>query len=322
MPVKFGIVGLGIISSRFARVLNTVEGVDLTAVASRDPQRTQAFAKKFKAQKALAGYADVIRDADVDVIYCGLTHNFHYEIARQCLELHKPILCEKPLVTNRRQAEELVELAKENRTLLMEAMWTRCMPAYQKAQQWVRSGKIGQVRLITASFCHQVDYDPNHRLFSKDTAGGSLFDLGVYPIDFAIGIMGEYPESVTGAALITPNGVDESASFSMKFSKSALASLVCGFSVTAKEEAVIYGTRGRIVMENCYGPQTCKRCDENGKILETFREKVCDGFVYEIRHCADLVRQGKIESDLIRWQDTIASAGIFDTLNAQWGIGK
>ena len=320
MPVRFGIVGLGIISTRFAKVLNTVDGVELSAVASRDLQRTQAFARKFKAKKALPSYMDVIKDSDVDVVYCGLTHNFHYEIVKQCLELRKPVLCEKALVTTQKQAAEFFELAQENHTLLVEALWTRCMPAYQKAQQWVRSGKIGKVKLITASFCHQVAYDPNHRLFSKETAGGSLFDLGIYPIDFAIGIMGEPPESVTGTALLAPNGVDETAAFSLKFSGGALASLVCGFSVTAMEEAVIYGTQGRILLDNCFGPQTCKRCDENGKTLETFREKVSDGFVYEIRHCADLVRQGKIESDLIPWRDTLVSAGIFDTLIDQWGI--
>jgi predicted dehydrogenase len=320
MAIKFGLIGLGKISTRFAKVLNTVEGVELTSVASRDLERSQAFAQQFKAKKALASYEEVIRDPDVDVVYIGLTHNFHYEFAKKCLEAHKPVLCEKPLVITQKKAEDLVNLAQANNTLLMEAMWTRCMPAFQKAQEWIKTGKIGQVKLITANFCYHAKFDPNHRIFAKELAGGSLYDVGIYPIDFAMGIMGEHPQSVTGSALIAPNGVDESAAFSMKFASGALANLACGFNVRAMEEATIYGTDGRIVLENCFGPQTCQRCDENGKAIETFKKSVPDGFEHEIRHCADLIRRGKIESDLIPWVDTIASAGIFDTLNRQWGI--
>lgn len=322
MTVKFGLIGLGEITTRFARVLNTVKGVELAAVASRDLERTQRFAREFGAKKAHVSYQDLLEDKEIDVVYIGLTHNFHYEFTKKCLDLHKPVLCEKPLVTNRKQAEELVNLAKANNTLLMEALWTRCMPAFRKAQEWVASGKIGQVKLITANFCYRAPYDPHHRIYNKETAGGSLFDVGIYPIDFATGILQEYPQNVVGSALIAPNGVDESAAFSLQFASGALANLACGFNVRAMEETTIYGTAGRLVLDNCFGPQTCVRQDEKGRQIEKFSEKVPDGFVYEIRHCADLVQQGKIESDLIPWQDTIASAGIFDTLNKQWGISS
>lgn len=318
--IKFGLIGLGNITSRFAKVLNTVEDVELAAVASRDIERTKKFAKDYRAHNALATYDEVINNPDVDVVYIGLTHNFHYEFTKKCLEAHKPVLCEKPLVITRNQAEELVNLAKQNSTFLMEAMWTRCMPAYLKAQEWVSNGKIGQVKLITANFCYHTEYDPNHRIFSKETDGGSLYDVGIYPIDFAIGIMGEPPQSVTGSAMIAPNGVDEAAAFSMKFASGALANLACGFNVRAMEEATIYGTTGRLVLENCFGPQTCIRCDEKGRQLEKFKKPVPDGFEYQIRHCAQLIRENKIESNLIPWADTVASSGIFDTLNQQWGI--
>jgi len=320
MNIRFGIIGLGNISSRFAKVLNTVEGVELAAVASRDLERTKKFAKEFKAQKSYASYDEVINDPDVDVVYIGLTHNFHYDFTKKCLEAHKPVLCEKPLVITQSKAIELVNLAKINQTFLMEAMWTRCMPAYLKAQEWVRAGRIGQVKLITANFSYRTQYDPNHRNFSKETEGGSLYDVGIYPIDFAMGIMGEHPQSVTGSALLAPNGVDESAAFSMKFASGALANLACGFTVRAMEEATIYGTAGRLVLENCYGPQTCILCDENGRQLEKFKKPVPHGFEHQIRHCAELLRAGKIESDLIPWRDTIASAAIFDDLGRQWGI--
>ena len=320
MNVKFGIVGPGRISSRFAKVLNTMEGVELVSVASTDQSRADAFAAKFGVKKAYHNYLDVITDKDVDIIYVGLTHNFHYGVVKLCLEHHKAVLCEKPLVITQQDAEELTALAAKNKTLLMEAMWTRCLPAFLKAKEWVKAGRIGQVKLITANFCYQKEYDPDNRQFNPKLAGGGLYDVGIYPINFAAGILAEYPDEVNGLAKISPSGVDELSVISMSFPGSALAYLACGFTVEAKDEAVIYGTGGHIVIENCFGPQKCDLYNKEGRLIEQFFEPVADGFAYEIRHCADLFLQGKVESDLIPWQDTINCTGIFDTLMKQWKL--
>lgn len=320
MNVKFGIVGLGRISSRFAKVLNTMDGVELTSVASSDQSRSDAFAKKFGAKKAYHNYLDVITDNQVDIIYIGLTTNYHYEVTKLCLQHHKAVLCEKPLVITQQDAEELTALAAKNKTLLMEAMWTRCLPAFLKAKEWVKADRIGQVKLITANFCYPKEYDPENRQFNPKLAGGGLYDVGIYPINFAAGILAEYPDEVNGLAKISPSGVDEFSVISMSFPGGALASLTCGFTVLAKGEAVIYGTGGHIVLENCFGPQKCDLYNEEGRLIDQFFEPVADGFAYEIRHCADLFLQGKLESDLIPWQDTINCTGIFDTLMKQWKL--
>ena len=182
MTVRFGIIGPGSIATRFATVLNTVDGVQLTAVASRDQAKAAAFAGKFGAAKAYGSYLELIQDSAVDVIYIGLTHNFHYEVAKLCLNHGKSVLCEKPLVTSQKDAAELAELAREKKVLLMEAMWTRCIPAFRKAREWVAGGRIGAVKLIDASFSFNAPFDPEHRLYDPKLAGGSLYDAGVYPI--------------------------------------------------------------------------------------------------------------------------------------------
>ncbi len=318
MTTRFGIIGLGKISQRFAKVLNTAPGMELAAVASRDPERTREFARQFGAARACETYADVINDPNVDIIYIGLTHNFHYEITKLCLEQHKAVLCEKPFVLTSKDAEELVELASANHTLLMEAMWTRCMPAFRKARAWVQAGRIGQSKLINAGFSYLGDYDPENRLYNPALAGGSLFDVGIYPLDFATGILGELPVSVSGEAVISPTNVDAAAAFSMKFASGALASLTCGFTVSALY-AQIYGTEGSIVLPNTSGPQWAELYDNGDNLVERFEEPVADGFIYQILHIAELYQQNCIESDLIPWSDTIASAGIFDMLRKQWG---
>lgn len=321
MNVRFGILGLGHISTRFASVLNTVAGVELAAVAARDPSRAEQFARQFGARKACQDYLELMRDPDVDVIYIGLTTNLHYEFTKLCLEHHKAVLCEKPLVTTRAQAEELATLAQKNHTLLMEAMWTRCLPAFQQAHAWVKAGRIGSVRLITANFCFNLGfYDPAVRFFDPQLAGGSLFDVGVYLLDFASGILGEYPGQVQGLARLTPSRVDAAASLSLSFPGGALASLNCAVDVQAEEQAAIYGSGGRIVLENCYGPKTCSMYDEKGELVKRFEDPEPDGFAHQVRHAADLFRRGELQSNLIPWQDSIQCAGYFDLLRNEWGL--
>jgi predicted dehydrogenase len=320
MNIRFGIVGLGGISRRFAKALNSVDGVELTAVAASDPAKAKAFASEFGAKKVCQSYADLINDKEVDAIYIGLTTNFHYEITRQCLEQHKAVLCEKSFVTTQKEAKELAALARANRVLLMEAMWTRCLPAFIKARDWVKRGRIGKVKLITASFCFKADPDPNARWLNPKLGGGAMYDVGVYPIDFVIGILDEYPSAVNGLVKISATGVDESVTMSMDFASGALASLSFGFLNSSPRTASIYGSDGMIVVDECVGPHKCELFNEEEKMIDTFNDPEEDGFVHQIRHFAGLYRAGKLESDLIPLNDTIACAGIFDDLNKQWGI--
>jgi predicted dehydrogenase len=318
MKVRFGIIGLGVISNRFAKVLKTAKGVELTAVASREQARSEDFARKYGAKKAYASYQELINDPEVDIIYDGLTHNFHYEFTKLCLENHKAVLCEKPLVTTRKDALKLVALAKKNKTFLMEAMWTRCMPAFQQAKTWVKEGKIGEVKLIRADFNYKTAYDPESRLFNPKLAGGSLFDVGVYPVEFATGILAETPVAVSGEAQLSPENVDVAAVIAMRFASGALANLTCGFNVVTPNTAVIYGTKGRIKLDSSYQPRKIELYNEKNKRIDRFYQPVADGFIYQILHSAELFRNGQLESDLIPLADTVACAGIFDDLRKQW----
>lgn len=318
MTIRFGIIGLGAIASRFAGVLNTMEGMTLAAVASKDKVKAENFAAKYGSKKAYDNYLQLIKDEEVDVIYVALTHNFHHEIVKLCLNNNKAVLCEKPFVTNKRDAEELVALSKEKNILLMEAMWTRCIPTFRKAKEWIAKGRIGKVKLVNASFCFNIPFNAEHRLFNPKLAGGSLYDAGVYPIEFATGILGENPTTVNGVASICETGVDDFVAMSMSFKSGALATLSCGLTANTSQDAYVYGTTGHVVVYNFLGSKKCELYDESNNIIETFEEKFEDGFTYQINHFTDLYKTGKIESDLIPLGDTVACAGIFDELLAQW----
>lgn len=319
MNVRFGIIGLGGIASRFAKVLNTAEGVELVAVASREMVRSEAFAEKFHAKKAYDSYLDLITDSEVDVIYIALTHNFHFEIAKLCLNNGKGVICEKPFFINKKEAEELVALSKEKNVLMMEAMWTRFIPAFKKAKEWVQSGKIGDVKLVNVSFCFNMPFDPESRLYDPKVAGGSLYDAGVYPIEFTTGILGENPTQVNGLASFSKTGVDDFVAMNMSFESGALATLSCGITANTNRDARIYGTTGNIIVYDFLGSKKCELYDNENNLKECFEEDFEDGFSYQIEHFTNLYCNNKIESEIIPHKDTVACAGIFDELMKQWG---
>jgi predicted dehydrogenase len=320
MNIRFGIVGLGGIAERFAAVLRAVAGLELAGVAARDQARAEAFARRFGAARAHESYADLIRDPGIDAVYIALTHNFHYEVAKLCLERGKAVICEKPLVLAKGDAESLASISRERKVLLMEAMWTRCLPAVRKAREWVAAGRIGQPKLVQAAFCFKAPRDPEGRLFNAALAGGALYDAGVYPIEFASGILGENPLTATGAASVGATGVDEYDSISLGFPSGAVASLACGMTARTPNEARVYGAEGSIVLGNFLGAKRAELFDGDGVLVEAFESEFVDGFIFEIEHFAGLYRGGKLESDLIPLEDSIACAGVFDTLMNKWGL--
>ncbi len=317
MKVKFGIMGLGGIAHRFAKVLKTIENVELTAVASTDETRARQFAGEYAVKKYFGDYAALAADPFVDVVYIAQTHDRHYELIKLCIEHKKGVICEKPMVLTEQQALEVTELSKINKVLLMEAMWSRFIPTFRKAREWVSEGKIGTVRLVQASFCFHFPYDPAHRLYNAGTAGGSLYDAGVYPIEFTTGILNENPAEVKAVATFCENGVDDYVAMAMKFESGVLASLSCGIRAATSKDAYIYGDNGYVVVYNFLGSHKIERYDKDFQLCETFEAEFEDGFCYEIRHFAELFRTGKVESEIIPHKDNIATSRIFEIVCEQ-----
>lgn len=317
MQVKFGIMGLGNIAHRFARVLKQVEGVELVGVASSDKARAGGFAKEYGVERYYGSYADLAADPQVDVVYIAQTHDRHYELIKLCIEHKKGIICEKPMVLTEQQAIEVTKLAKDHQVLLMEAIWSRFIPSFRKAREWIASGVIGKVKLVQASFCFNFPYDPTHRLYNVNTAGGSLYDAGIYPIEFTTGILGENPVDVKAVATFAENGVDDYVAMSMKFESGALASLSCGLSATTSMNAYVYGENGFIVVYDFLGSHKIEHYNKDKKLCEVFEVEFEDGFCYEVEHFAELFRSGKLESEIIPHRDNIATSRIFDIVQDQ-----
>ena len=317
MKIRFGIIGLGSIANGFAQALKTVEDAQLTAAAAKDLGRAVEFADKYQAANAYGDYGQLINDVNVDVVYISTTHNSHYEITRQCLENGKAVLCEKPFTVNKAQARLLFNLSVSKHVLAMEAMWSRFLPCYRKAKEWVNSGRIGKLKLLTAAVCFKAPFDPENRYFNPDLAGGAILDCGVYPIEFAIDFAGEPPAIIEGATTLAKTGVDNFSAITLGFPNGMLAQLSCGFTAKTDFHAKIYGTDGYIILYDFIMTEKVEMYDEQGDLAESFEQPYKFGMTYEIRHFIELYKKGAVESDIMPWRDTLACAEVFDMMKGK-----
>lgn len=323
MHTKFGIIGCGGIANRFAGALKLAEGAELYAAAARELPRAREFAKLHGAQKAYGDYLELIKDDKVEIVYIALVHNLHFEVAKLCVEHDKAVICEKPFFVSEQEAVALASLAKEKGVLIMEAMWTHCLPAYLKAKAWAHSGAIGQIKYIDAAFCFRVpltEETKENRLYNPNTAGGALLDAGVYPYEFITGMLDEKPAEIKAVVQKAPTGVDETVAMSLRFASGVLANAATSIGVRTGDTAHIYGTEGHILLYDFLRCRKCELRNAKNEVVDTFSDPQEEGFVYEIEHVADLYRRGLTESPLIPVGTSVDFAAAVEKIRAQCGI--
>jgi predicted dehydrogenase len=320
--IKWGILGCGKIANKFAADLKLVEDSELVAVASRNEPNAQEFCKTFGVKKYFTRYEELASAPDIDVIYVATPHGFHYDHTLMCLEHKKAVLCEKAFGLNYRQVHEMISFAKYQGVFLMEAFWTKFLPQYKKVIELIVTGEIGEVKLIQADFGFRAADPPAQRLYDPELGGGSLLDIGIYPVFLAQAILGK-PTDVH--AMITPysTGVDEQCVITMKFENGALAVLFSTFSADTPVEAMIAGTEARIHMRNRFHNSISRleivSAKDELKVIEVHRE---DGYGYqfEARHVADCLRRGLTESPVMTHQHSLDLIETLDRIRKVCGI--
>lgn len=307
--LRFGIAGCGNIAKRFALALSKSEGAELYACAARDPEKAKAFAEAHGAQVCYGDYQSMIEDENVQAVYIATVHTTHAQIAQACINAGKAVISEKPFFISSKEAEETIALAKEKGVLIMEGFWTRMMPAFLKAKEWIRDGKIGELHLIRASFCFNMpynEYTKDGRMWRPELAGGALWDAGVYPYEYATGIMDSEPEEVKTLVQRGINGVDTAVTMSMRFPGGVIADCLTAINGFMESSATLSGSKGYITQEYFVGCRKTSLYQGRGELVETFEDPEEEGFVHEVAHFVDLYRSGKKESDMIPLKDTLA----------------
>ena len=317
MKTRFGIIGCGFIASRFAQALKQSDSAQLYAVAARDPARAAEFAQKHGAVKSYGSYTELLEDPEVDCIYIATVNSTHAPIAEMCIAAGKPLICEKPFFVSTEEGKRVIAAAREAGVLIMEAMWSRCIPAYHKVKQWIAEGKIGDVRLIRSAFCFPKPYTKetaDNRLFDLNTGGGACLDVGVYPYEYATGIMNAPPDECKILKVIGPTGVDLSVGLFLKYNSGVIADCLASITGFMDEDGMVSGNEGYILQKRFYGSRRCELYDNAGSLVDSFDDPVEDGFVHEINHFCDMLREGRTESTFIPLADTLDFTGVYEKM--------
>lgn len=244
-PVRWGILGTGTIARLFARDLGQLPDARLTAVGSRSLERAEAFGGALDVPHRFGRYADLVGDPDVDVVYIATPASEHRRNMLLCLEAGKAVLCEKPFTVDAAEAREVVETARRHGRFLMEAMWTRFLPAIHELRAMLLSGVIGEARYLTADVGSSADPEAKARLLSPELGGGALLQRGIYLVSLASMVFGQ-PDRVRSLADAGPSGVDEHAGVLLGYQGGKLALLLSSIAVRTPREAVVVGSAGQI----------------------------------------------------------------------------
>jgi predicted dehydrogenase len=298
--IKWGILGLGKIANKFAHDLLAVNGAELYGVASRDQQKANSFAKQYKAQSAYGSYEELASDPNIDAIYIATPHSFHKAHTILCLNHKKAVLCEKPFAMNLQEVEEMIAIAKANNVLLMEALWTYFLPHYQYVLKELTSKRFGNITKLEADFGFKPTIDMTSRLFKKSLGGGSLLDIGIYPIFAALSTLGK-PIDMDAKATFFKNGVDSSCEMIFNYDNSVKAFLKSSLLEQTPTEAIFHCEKGIIKINSRFHEPSSITLTYDGKEeLIEFATKTI-GYKYEILHFNELIRLGKTESPFITY---------------------
>ena len=318
--IRWGIIGPGRIAHKFAQDLQQVAGAKLMAVASRNATRAGEFAQQYDAPYVYGSYEEIVTCPELDVVYIASPHIGHHQHTLLCLRAGVAVLCEKPFAMNRQQVQEMVETARQNNVFLMEALWSRFNPAIWKALELVKNGAIGKVHLLKADFGFKGIYDPHSRLFNKNLGGGSLLDIGIYPLFLAYAALG-MPQDIQATAYIGSTGVDETCGLILKYANDAVAVLDSSFRVKTRCEASIYGEKGTIYLHPRWHETKQLTVEYDEGETETFDfERSTWGYDYEIQEVNQCLRNNQKESANWSLNDSLNLIELLDSTRELIGL--
>ncbi len=319
--MRWVIVGTGYIANEFAKGMGEVKDARLSAVVSRNEDSGKAFARKYGCDRVYTDFTKMLAEEKPEVVYLAVPNDCHYRYIMEALERGIPVLCEKPIVDNGEQLEQILKKAKEKQTFLMEGMWTRCFPAVQRAQSWIKEGRIGRPLTVRSSF--DIKPDPADWQPWKGGirhAAGALRDVGIYALAMAHMVFPEKPQEIYSA--MKSNGeVDESFRMLVDYGEGRTAVLGGAFNQIGTPETEITGDAGRIVIGPEFWHPFTATLMQNDGIVETFTAPYpATGFQFEIQEVQRCIREGRKESGRFTLEETRQIADIIENTRKNWGI--
>ena len=318
--IRWGILATGGIAHSFARDLRTA-GLDIAAVGSRTAAAARDFADAHGIAHAHASYDDLVADPDVDIVYVASPHGQHRDHALLALEAGKHVLVEKAVTLDAAEARQLQSAAAARGLLVMEAMWTRYLPHMVRIRELVAEGALGEVRTVFADHTQALPTDPAHRLNALALGGGALLDLGIYPVSFAVDILGPATHALATGRL-GETGADTEVAIALAHEGGAVSSLVTSSRGAGPNVAHIVGTEARIDIDAVwYTPTSFRVTRRDGTVaLEDVSQVEGRGMQFEALYAEQLLREGRTDSDLLPFDQSIAIMQTLDSIRAQVGV--
>lgn len=317
---RWGFLGTGWIADVLAADM-ALEGLKPQAVASRNLATARDFAESRGIELAFGSYLELCESPEVDVVYVATPHPWHLENARLALEHGKHVLVEKPFVINSREARELIVLARKNGLFLMEAMWSRFLPAQLALLDALRGGEIGKVLAVVAEHSQNLPESTHARLWDISLGGGALLDLGVYPLALIHNILGK-PNVVKAVGSLADTGADNLVQVSFGFPGGEVASLFTTQQVAGQANATVYGTHGRIEVRGpLWGQFAFDLYDVEGTPMRHYSDSVRGtGRQLQVLAVNEAISNGISEHSLMPLEATIAITEVMDEIRAQLGV--
>ena len=312
----WAIVGTGGISRTTVGDLHLTEDLELVAVASRTIENASAFAAEFEVPRAYGDYDALLDDDDIDVVYIGTPIGTHEAIARQALLAGKHVLVEKAFTTTAREARGLAALAAKQGRFLMEAMWMRFNPAFQRMLDEVADGAIGDLRCVQASFGFPAPPEWNH--WRPELGGGALLDMGVYPLTLAHVLLG-VPDSVEATGEMREDGLDLTASVYLRYDDGRFASALTSLRGFVGAGATIGGSTGFMTYDEPFLSAGSFHVESPpfGTPRTVTVELEGNGYVPMFRAVGEAIADGLLEHPVRPLRDTIEVLETMDEIRRQ-----
>jgi predicted dehydrogenase len=316
----WAILGPGRIARKFTSDLHLLPNAVVHAIGSRSHERAAAFAAEFNAKKAYGSYEELVADPEVDIVYVATPHPGHYRDTMLCFEHGKHVLCEKPVAMNLQQLERMILYAQKKKVFFMEALWTRFIPSFIDCMNRVHSGAIGDLRLIEADFCINPPYSPDSRLFNPTLGGGSLLDIGIYPVFLALEAASPVTD-IKASAMLDGNNIDRVCTILMSHEKSEQSILCCSSSTSGRIEALLHGENGMVRLNKYWHTPTTLDLILDGKEPERFTfNNTGFGYRYEAAEVMRCLDAGLCESPEWSWKKSCTLIATLDRIRCLTGI--
>lgn len=317
--LRVGIIATGWIAEKAAYTIQRLEGVTCQAVASRTLSKAETFAQQWGIPKAYGSYSELIAADDIDLVYVGTPHSHHFDVTMEAIRNAKPCLVEKAFMANHEQSLQAVEAARQQKVFLAEAIWTRYQPIVKTIRDIIQSGRLGELRLLTASLGYSMGNKP--RIMQADLCGGALLDLGVYGINFVRMFCDAEIKHVESQCMKSDTGMDLTNTISWRMADGIMANIQSSACCVNDNQGTICGTEGYLIVDNINNPQTVKIYARDRIFVEEIKvPQQITGYEYQFLACKEAIAKGWTECPYMPLDETLYVMQLMDDLRHAWGV--